>query len=78
MLSSFAFSFNLRRFTSSCPKNAKIGRNTWVIGLANSATSLFAGLIIFSYLGYLVGRCRVPVSNSVLKVPWMSTLETKI
>ena len=40
-------------YASGCPEKEKIGRNTWIIGLANSATSIYAGFIIFAYLGHL-------------------------
>ena len=40
-------------YGSGCAKTEKIGRNTWVIGLSNSATSIYAGFVVFTFLGHL-------------------------
>lgn len=50
-------------YASSCPKNEKVGRNTWVIGLANSATSVYAGFIVFTFLGHLASEERKSVAD---------------
>jgi SNF family Na+-dependent transporter len=40
-------------YTSGCPEKEKIGRNAWIIGIANSATSIYAGFVSFAFLGHL-------------------------
>ncbi len=40
-------------------------RDTFVITLSNSLTAIFAGFIVFAYIGYLADLTQQPVQNVV-------------
>ena len=40
-------------YASNCSRSENVGRNTWTVGVANSATSVFAGFVVFCFLGHL-------------------------
>jgi SNF family Na+-dependent transporter len=48
-------------YASNCARSENVGRNTWTVGVANSATSVFAGFVVFCFLGHLAHREGVTV-----------------
>ena len=45
------------------PRNNNILKDTLLVGLINSATSIFSGFAIFSVLGYVAHLQRKPVQD---------------
>ncbi|MDY6953280.1 MAG: sodium-dependent transporter, partial [Thermodesulfobacteriota bacterium] len=52
-------------YASYLPKNANISRNAILTGLINSGYSLFAGVAVFSVLGFMAASQGKPVSEIV-------------
>ncbi|WOF15665.1 sodium-dependent transporter [Methanoplanus sp. FWC-SCC4] len=50
-------------YSGFLPENTEFGKSAIVIALANSATSITAGLAVFSTLGYLAFEQGIPVSE---------------
>lgn len=46
--------------------------DTIIVVLTNSATSIFAGLTIFSYLGYMANTLNVPIEDCVSQGPGLA------
>ncbi len=59
-------------YASYLPRKADIINNAFLIGLANSATSLLASIAIFSTLGYLSLQKGIPVANVVASGPGLA------
>ncbi len=59
-------------YASFLPKKSDIVNNAFLIGFANSATSLLASIAIFSTLGYLSVQRGVPVSKVVASGPGLA------
>ena len=60
---------NMPAYGSGCARDNKIGRNAWVIAVANAATSLYAGFVVFTFLGHLAHVDGVSV-NDVAQGGW--------
>jgi len=75
VLSSFDCSFNLRRYTKGDLKND----DRYFSAVLRCSSG---GLRLWTHYdamdNALVGRCRLTVSTSVLKVPMVSALESKM
>ncbi|KAK3281407.1 hypothetical protein CYMTET_10800 [Cymbomonas tetramitiformis] len=52
-------------YSSSQPKTAKAVSNTWIVALANSFCSIYAGFAVFCILGYLAHTSGDTVENVV-------------
>lgn len=59
-------------YASYVPKDTKFLRDGLCIGLINSATSVFAGFVVFSVLGHLAHVSGVPVSELALSGPGLA------
>ena len=59
-------------YASFLPKKSDIVNNAFLIGFANSATSLLASIAIFSTLGYLSLQRGVPVGKVVASGPGLA------
>ena len=44
---------------------SSVFRDTMIVGFGNIATSLFAGLVIFSIIGYLSNELQMPIDKVV-------------
>lgn len=61
-------------YGSKNPKDSRAARNGWIVALANTATSLFAGLVIFAGIGFLSERVGKPV-DEIVKDGWALAFE---
>ncbi|QSZ67430.1 sodium-dependent transporter [Methanofollis aquaemaris] len=52
-------------YASYLPDKSDIGKNAVIIAVANSVTSIVAGLAVFSTLGYMAHQAGVPVTEVV-------------
>ncbi len=50
-------------YSSHQPAKSKVVRNTWVIALGNSATSIVAGFAVFALLGHFAHTSEVPLED---------------
>ena len=50
-------------YSSHQPKTSKVVRNSWIITLGNSMTSIVAGFAVFALLGHFAHTLQVPVSE---------------
>ena len=50
-------------YASNCPRSERCERNAVVIAIANAATSVFAGFVVFAFLGHLARSERVPIAD---------------
>ena len=53
----------MQAYSSSNPRDSKYVSNAWIIGLANSGASIFAGFALFSTLGYLSRETGVSIEK---------------
>ena len=50
-------------YSSHQKKSAKVVRNTWIVTLGNSVTSIVAGFAVFALLGHFAHTLNVPVDE---------------
>ena len=53
----------MQGYASNNPQSAPYISNAWIIGVANSCTSIFAGFALFSTLGYLSEETGTPIEE---------------
>ena len=51
-------------------------RDTLIVGIVNAGTSIFAGFVIFSFLGYLSYELEEPIEKVAQSGEYMHNLET--
>lgn len=49
-----------------------IAKDTWITALLNSATSLFAGFVVFGVLGYMAGQTGIPLTELAASGPGLA------
>ncbi len=59
-------------YASYMPKDSDINTNSWIVSFANCTTSFFAGLAVFSILGYLAFTINQPIDGVVDKGPGLA------
>ena len=75
LLSSFAFNFNLRRYTMNDSRAKEARGKIKALLTANHAWCIHHTMMAEDFK---VRRCRLPVSNPVLKAPMVSALGARI
>ena len=53
----------MQAYSSNNPRDSKYISNAWIIGIANSSASIFAGFALFSTLGFLSRETKVPIER---------------
>ena len=53
----------MQGYASNNPSSSPYISNAWIIGVANSSASIFAGFALFSTLGYLSQETGVPIAE---------------
>ena len=51
-------------------------RDTLIVGIVNAGTSIFAGFVIFSFLGYLSFELEEPIEKVAQSGEYMHNFET--
>ena len=54
---------SVQAYASNCDRTERCGRNAWIVAASNSGTSLFAGFVVFTFLGYLAHSEGVEVGD---------------
>ena len=54
---------SVQAYSSNCDRTERCGRNAWIVAASNSGTSLFAGFVVFTFLGYLAHAEGVGVGD---------------
>ena len=54
---------SVQAYASNCDRTERCSRNAWIVAASNSGTSLFAGFVVFTFLGYLAHAEGVGVGD---------------